>query len=125
MFVLAGGAVGTSAGAELDLAAVEVLLELGPLLLGGLPDDLPRNGQGGRTRQTAFRKRRTASPKLAPRPDPGAQALGVERRIQHKAPPRLGRRSVGSSRKVLGRTSPKEGFEVTACHQAEPLAPFV
>lgn len=34
MFVLAGGAVGTSAGAEFDFAPVEVFLEFGPLLVG-------------------------------------------------------------------------------------------
>ena len=37
MFVLAGGAVGASAGAEFDLATVDVLLELGPLVRGGVP----------------------------------------------------------------------------------------
>ncbi|MFI2352188.1 hypothetical protein ACH492_35410 [Streptomyces sp. NPDC019443] len=33
MFVLAGGAVGASAGAEFDLSAVEVLLEPFPFLV--------------------------------------------------------------------------------------------
>jgi len=36
-FVLAGGAVGAAAGAEFHLALVEVLLELGPLCVGGRP----------------------------------------------------------------------------------------
>lgn len=36
-FVLAGGAVGAAAGAGFHLALVEVLLELGPLCVGGRP----------------------------------------------------------------------------------------
>ncbi|MGX1818122.1 hypothetical protein ACWIGD_30465 [Streptomyces albidoflavus] len=36
VLVLAGGPVGASAVAQLDLALLEVLLELGPLLLGDL-----------------------------------------------------------------------------------------
>jgi hypothetical protein len=36
VFVLAGGAVGAAAGAQFDLALVEVLLELVPLPAGGL-----------------------------------------------------------------------------------------
>lgn len=36
MFVLAGCAVGAPAGAEFDLALVEMLVELGPFLAGGL-----------------------------------------------------------------------------------------
>jgi hypothetical protein len=36
VFVLAGGAVGASAFAEFELAGLEVLLELAPLLLGRL-----------------------------------------------------------------------------------------
>ena len=36
VFVAAGGAVGTGAGAELELAGVEVLLELAPFGVGGL-----------------------------------------------------------------------------------------
>ncbi|MFE4382910.1 hypothetical protein [Streptomyces cyaneofuscatus] len=37
VFVLTGSAVRASAGAELDLAPVEVVLELVPLLCGGIP----------------------------------------------------------------------------------------
>ena len=36
-FVLAGGAVGAAAGTEFHLALVEVVLELGPLCVGGRP----------------------------------------------------------------------------------------
>ncbi|MGW7574373.1 hypothetical protein [Streptomyces sp. NPDC054765] len=37
MFVLARGSVGAAAGAQGDLAQLEALLEVAPLLLGGLP----------------------------------------------------------------------------------------
>ena len=52
MFVLAGSAVGATAGAELDLAPLEVPEELGPLGIGGLPvlgtgSDAPPAGDEG------------------------------------------------------------------------------